>query len=174
MLIGAGSETTTNLLSGLLLTLAQRPDVFTQLREHPELIPAAMRNSCVLSHRCKASTAAPPATTPSVFTAANRDPRRFDDPTPLTSTATRPTTSPSAAASTTASARRCPVWKPAGSLANCFRESMPSVSIGDYRNLDNATGWCICPSNWWPPGGGRDPHGTTMSIAMTSESLENR
>jgi len=51
---------------------------------------------------------------------------------------------------------------------------MPSVSIGDYRNLDNATGWCICPSNWWPPGGGRDPHGTTMSIAMTSESLENR
>ena len=66
MLIGAGSETTTNLLSGLLLTLAQRPDVFTQLREHPELIPAAMRNSCVLSHRCKASTAAPPATTPSV------------------------------------------------------------------------------------------------------------
>ena len=42
MLIGAGSETTTNLLSGLLLTLAQRPDLYAQLREHPELIPAAI------------------------------------------------------------------------------------------------------------------------------------
>ncbi|MGB8795451.1 MAG: cytochrome P450, partial [Mycobacterium sp.] len=42
MLIGAGSETTTNLLSGLLLTLAQQPDMYARLREHPELIPAAI------------------------------------------------------------------------------------------------------------------------------------
>ena len=42
MLVGAGSETTTNLLSGLFLTLAQRPDVYARLREHPELIPSAI------------------------------------------------------------------------------------------------------------------------------------
>ena len=33
MLVGAGSETTTNLLSGLFLTLAQRPELYAQLRD---------------------------------------------------------------------------------------------------------------------------------------------
>src|SRR5699024_8499562 len=42
MLIGAGSETTTNLISGLLLTLAQHPELYSRLRAHPELIPAAV------------------------------------------------------------------------------------------------------------------------------------
>jgi len=44
MLIGADSETTTNLLSGLFLTLAQQPDLYAQLREHPELIPGAIED----------------------------------------------------------------------------------------------------------------------------------
>src|ERR1700743_1088789 len=41
MLIGAGSETTTNMLSGLLLTLAQRPELYARLRANPDLTPAA-------------------------------------------------------------------------------------------------------------------------------------
>ena len=127
MLIGAGSETTTNLLSGLLLTLAQRPDVFTQLREHPELIPAAIEEqlrfvspvqgfyrTATRDYTVGAQTIPAGARVLLLFAAANRDPRRFDDPTPLTSTATRPTTSPSAAASTTASARLVPTGSQPG------------------------------------------------------------
>ncbi len=65
MLIGAGSETTTNMLSGLMLTLAQQPDLYTRLREHPELIPAAIEEQLRMVARCKGSTAPQPATTPS-------------------------------------------------------------------------------------------------------------
>ena len=45
-----------------------------------------------------------------LFGSAQRDPRRFDDPTVSTSAATTPLTSDSVAASTSASARRSPVW----------------------------------------------------------------
>jgi cytochrome P450 len=64
----------------------------------------------------------------SVFAAANRDPRCFDDPDSFDLNRNRPTTSPSVSASTAASACRCPVWKPAGSIANYFCESMPFAS----------------------------------------------
>jgi len=93
MLIGAGSETTTNLLSGLLLTLAQRPDVFTRLREHPELIPAAIEEqlrfvspvqgfyrTATRDYTVGAQTIPAGARVLLLFAAANRDPRRFDDP----------------------------------------------------------------------------------------------
>jgi cytochrome P450 len=93
MLIGAGSETTTNLLSGLLLTLAERPDVFTQLREHPELIPAAIEEqlrfvspvqgfyrTATRDYTVGAQTIPAGARVLLLFAAANRDPRRFDDP----------------------------------------------------------------------------------------------
>jgi cytochrome P450 len=93
MLVGAGSETTTNLLSGLFLTLAQRPDVYTRLREHPELIPAAIDEQLRLvspvqgfyrtatrDYTAGAHTIPAGARVLLLFAAANRDPRHYDDP----------------------------------------------------------------------------------------------
>ena len=120
MLIGAGSETTTNLLSGLLLTLAQQPDMYARLREHPELIPAAIEEQLrMVAPRCKGSTAPRPVITPSGRTrfrpargccccsprpTATRATTTIR--TPSTSTAIRPTTSLSVAGSTIAWAYR--------------------------------------------------------------------
>jgi cytochrome P450 len=93
MLIGAGSETTTNLLSGLFLTLALRPDVYTALRERPELIPAAIEEQLRLvspvqgfyrtatrDYTVGANTIPAGARVLLLFAAANRDPRRYRDP----------------------------------------------------------------------------------------------
>jgi beta-dihydromenaquinone-9 omega-hydroxylase len=93
MLIGAGSETTTNLLSGLLLTLAQQPDLYARLREHPELIPAAIEEQLRLvapvqgfyrtatrNYTVGAHTIPAGARVLLLFAAANRDPRHYQDP----------------------------------------------------------------------------------------------
>src|SRR6185312_6364918 len=92
MLIGAGSETTTNSLSGLFLTLAQQPDLYAQLREHPELIPAAIEEqlrfvspvqgfyrTATRDYTIGANTIPAGARVLLLFAAANRDPRHFDD-----------------------------------------------------------------------------------------------
>ena len=93
MLIGAGSETTTNLLSGLFLTLAQQPALYSQLREHPELIPAAIEEqlrfvapvqgfyrTATRDYTMGAQTIPAGARVLLLFAAANRDPRHYDDP----------------------------------------------------------------------------------------------
>ncbi len=93
MLIGAGSETTTNLLSGLLLTLAQRPDVFARLREQPELIAAAIEEQLRLTspvqgfyrtatrdYTVGTQTIPSGARVLLLFAAANRDPRHYQNP----------------------------------------------------------------------------------------------
>jgi cytochrome P450 len=93
MLVGAGSETTTNLLSGLFLTLAQRPEVYTRLREHPELIPAAIEEQLRLvspvqgfyrtatrDYTVGSQTIPAGARVLLLFAAANRDPRHYADP----------------------------------------------------------------------------------------------
>lgn len=93
MLIGAGSETTTNLLSGLLLTLAQQPDLYARLREHPELIPAAIEEqlrmvapvqgfyrTATRDYTVGENTIPAGARVLLLFAAANRDPRHYDDP----------------------------------------------------------------------------------------------
>jgi cytochrome P450 len=93
MLIFAGNETTTNLLSGLFLTFAQRPDVFALLREHPELIPAAIEEqlrfispiqgfyrTATRDYTLGKTTIPADARVLLLFAAANRDPRRFQDP----------------------------------------------------------------------------------------------
>jgi cytochrome P450 len=93
MLIGAGSETTTNLLSGLLLTLAQQPDLYARLREHPELIPAAIEEqlrfvapvqgfyrTATRDYIVGANTIPAGARVLLLYAAANRDPRRYENP----------------------------------------------------------------------------------------------
>jgi hypothetical protein len=42
ILLVAGNETTTNLLGNLLNVLVERPDLWAQLREHRDLVPAAV------------------------------------------------------------------------------------------------------------------------------------
>ncbi len=42
LLLVAGNETTTNLLGNALLILTEHPEVWTRLREHPELLPDAV------------------------------------------------------------------------------------------------------------------------------------
>lgn len=93
MLIGAGSETTTNLLSGLFLTLARQPALYARLREHPELIPNAIEEqlrlvspvqgfyrTAVRDYPVGAYTIPAGARVLLLFAAANRDPRHYDDP----------------------------------------------------------------------------------------------
>lgn len=93
MLVGAGSETTANLLSGLFLTLAQQPEVYARLRENPELIPAAVDEQLRLvspvqgfyrtasrDYTVGANTIPAGARVLLLFAAANRDPRHYADP----------------------------------------------------------------------------------------------
>ncbi|NDJ90392.1 cytochrome P450 [Mycolicibacter kumamotonensis] len=93
MLVGAGSETTTNLISGLFLTLAQRPDVYARLREHPELIPAAIEEQLRLvspvqgfyrtatrDYRVGDHTIPAGARVLVLYAAGNRDPAHYSDP----------------------------------------------------------------------------------------------
>jgi cytochrome P450 len=93
MLIGAGSETTTNLLSGLFLTLAQRPELYTRLREQPELIAGAIEEqlrfvapvqgfyrTATRDYTMGAQTIPAGARVLLLFAAANRDPRHYADP----------------------------------------------------------------------------------------------
>ncbi len=93
MLVGAGSETTTNLISGLFLTLAQRPEIYTRLREHPELIPAAIEEQLRLvspvqgfyrtatrDYRVGEHTIPAGARVLLLYASANRDPLHYDDP----------------------------------------------------------------------------------------------
>jgi beta-dihydromenaquinone-9 omega-hydroxylase len=93
MLIGAGSETTTNLLSGLFLALAQQPDLYARLRAHPELIPAAIEEQLRLGspvqgfyrtatrdYTVGGETIPAGARVLLLFAAANRDPRHYDHP----------------------------------------------------------------------------------------------
>lgn len=93
MLIGAGSETTTNLLSGLFLTLAQQPDVYARLRAQPDLIPGAIEEqlrlvspvqgfyrTAIRDYKVGAHTIPAGARVLLLFAAANRDPRHYVDP----------------------------------------------------------------------------------------------
>src|SRR5690625_3609726 len=93
MLVGAGSETTTNLISGLFLTLAQRPEIYTRLREHPELIPTAIEEQLRLvspvqgfyrtttrDYQVGDHTIPAGARVLLLYAAANRDPQHYDDP----------------------------------------------------------------------------------------------
>jgi beta-dihydromenaquinone-9 omega-hydroxylase len=96
MLIVAGNETTTNLLGWLLHTFATQPHIYQALREHPELIPAAieeqLRVESPVQGFYRTATVDYPVDTEGryvvpkqsrvmlLFGAANRDPRHFEDP----------------------------------------------------------------------------------------------
>lgn len=93
LLLVAGNETTTNLLSTMVLTLAQHPDQYDLLRQRPDLIPGAveehLRYSSPIQGFYRTATSdypVGPATIPAgsrvllLFGAANRDPRQFTDP----------------------------------------------------------------------------------------------
>jgi beta-dihydromenaquinone-9 omega-hydroxylase len=74
----AGNETTTNLLSTLFLTLAERPDQLALLQDRPELIPSAIEEQ--LRYLSPIQSFFRTARTDYTVGAANRDPREYDDP----------------------------------------------------------------------------------------------
>jgi cytochrome P450 len=152
MLIGAGSETTTNLLSGLLLTLAQRPDLYARLRAHPELVPAAIEEQLRLvapvqgfyrtatrDYIVGANTIPAGARVLLLFAAANRDPRHYDDPD--TFDVDRNPTDHLAFGGGVHYCLGVPLTRLEG--ARVFSQLLPRVEAirlaGDYRYLDNPT-----------------------------------
>ncbi|MBW8481794.1 cytochrome P450 [Actinomadura parmotrematis] len=93
LLLVAGNETTTNLLSTMLLTLARHPEQYALLRRRPELVPAAIEEqlrysspiqgfyrTAVQDHTVGDATIPAGSRVLLLFAAANRDPRRFDAP----------------------------------------------------------------------------------------------
>jgi cytochrome P450 len=93
LLLLAGNETTTNMLSTLFLTLAERPDQLDLLRRRPELIASAIEEQLRFAspiqsfyRTARVDYHVGSATIPAgsrvllAWGAANRDPRQFDDP----------------------------------------------------------------------------------------------
>jgi cytochrome P450 len=93
LLIGAGFETTTNLLANGLFALLEHPDELARLREHPELAPAAVEELLRFDSPVQLTTrmVAEPVELAGVSVdagevvlallgAGNRDPARFVDP----------------------------------------------------------------------------------------------
>ena len=93
LLLLAGNETTTNMLSTLFLTLSQRPDQLELLRRRPDLIGSAIEEQLRFSspvqsfyrtahvdYQVGSATIPKGARVLLAWGAANRDPRQFDDP----------------------------------------------------------------------------------------------
>jgi len=152
MLIGAGSETTTNMLSGLLLTLAQRPELYARLRAHPELIPAAVEEqlrmgspvqgfyrTATCDYTVGADTIPAGARVLLLFAAANRDPRHYPDPD--TFDLDRNPTDHLAFGGGVHYCLGVPLTRLEG--ARVFSQLLPRVEeirlAGEYRYLDNPT-----------------------------------
>ena len=142
-LFAAGQETTAKLLGAALRVLGDRPDIQQQLRKDRSLIPSLHRgmpsdgqpgeeSSSEWPRRTPAlgETPVPAGTTVMVGPgAANRDPKRFENPHEFSSTAaTSANTSRSAEACTPARARR---WR---------------ASRGGCRSSASWTGWATSPS----------------------------
>ncbi len=93
LLLLAGNETTTNMLSTLFLTLAERPDQLELLRQRPELIASAIEEqlrfsspvqsfyrTALVDYQVGSAIIPKGARVLLAWGAANRDPRQFDDP----------------------------------------------------------------------------------------------
>jgi cytochrome P450 len=152
MLIGAGSETTTNMLSGLLLTLAQQPELYARLREQPELVPAAIEEqlrivapvqgfyrTATRDYTVGENTIPAGAKVLLLFAAANRDPRHYDNPDAFD--LDRNPTDHLAFGGGVHYCLGVPLTRLEG--ARVFSQLLPRVEairlVGDYRYLDNPT-----------------------------------
>lgn len=93
LLLIAGNETTTNLISGMVHTLARDPDLHQRLRHQPELIPAAVEEQLRLhppvqgfyrtalrDYQVDSCTIPAGARVLVLYAAANHDPRRYPNP----------------------------------------------------------------------------------------------
>ncbi len=93
LLLLAGNETTTNMLSTLFLTLAERPDQLELLRQRPDLIGSAIEEqlrfaspvqsfyrTALVDYQVGRATIPAGSRVLLAWGAANRDPRQFDEP----------------------------------------------------------------------------------------------
>ena len=134
-LLIAGFETTIGLIGNGATVLARNPAEAAKLRARPELVPNAVEEclryegpigltSRVLHEEARFGELLLPPDTEvwAMLWAANRDPERFPTPTASTwSARTRASTSASAAARTTASARTWRAWRRRRRSAACWR-----------------------------------------------------
>ena len=188
MLIGAGSETTTNLLSGLFLALAEQPGLYARLREHPELIPAAIEEQLRLGSPVQGfyrtatrdytvgeQTIPAGARVLILFAAANRDPRHYDDPDSFDLDR-----NPTDHLAFGLGIHYC-LGTPLSRLevGRVLTQLLPRVEAirldGDYRYLENPTmrGLAHLPLELVLTRPGAQRTGTAMSAAATLESGEN-
>lgn len=133
-LFAAGQETVTKLLSAAVQTLGDRPDYQQMLRENPDKIPTFIEESLRMHSPTKVDFRLVRKTTtlggvhlPAgtivmlCLGAANRDPRKFEDPTNSVRNArTCASTSRSAAASTPARVHRWRAWRVRSPCAVCW------------------------------------------------------
>lgn len=93
LLLVAGNETTANLLGSMLLTLAEHPSAFARVREQPGALTAAVEEvlrlhspiqglyrTAVTAYHVGHVTIPPGGRVLLLFAAANRDPRKYDQP----------------------------------------------------------------------------------------------
>jgi len=93
LLLLAGNETTTNMLSTLFLTLSERPDQLELLRQRPDLISSAIEEqlrfaspvqsfyrTALVDYQVGSAVIPKGARVLLAWGAANRDARQFDDP----------------------------------------------------------------------------------------------
>ena len=153
VLLLAGHITTTALLGNAILSFDRHPQAEAEVRADRSLLPAAIEE--VLRHRTPFPRLGRMTTTdvelggrqiparavviPWVG-AANRDPRRHPDPRGSTSTAL-PVTWPSGTASTSASARRSPGWRPRVALAQLLDRY--GALVVDHEHTRHQNPWVM-------------------------------
>ena len=152
----AGQETTVRLLGAALQVLGERPDIQAQLRKDRSLLPNFIEEALRIESPVKGDfrlnrvpvnvggVDLPAGTTVMVVqAAANRDPRRFEDPDHLRSGPQErpPAHLRSAAASTAAPARRWPVPRPGSRSSGCStgRPTSGSTRRTTVRRMTAAT-----------------------------------
>ena len=161
LLLLAGSETTTNLIGNAVLCFAENPEQLARLRADPACCRRRSRRSCATARRCSGL----PPDAARRGGARQDDPRRQaragDDrlreprsrgssaiPAGSTSPAIRTRTSRSGTASTSASARRWPAWRPGSRWRISSRGSRVSGSPGAGSRARGSTSTArpACPS----------------------------
>jgi cytochrome P450 len=175
LLLIAGNETTTNLLGGMIDTLARHPDQYDKIRADPDLIPLAteeqLRYTSPIQNLYRYTRAPyqvgearfPPARDcccPSARPTVIRRPSTT--PTPTAQTATRACTWPSATARICVWAHHWRGWKPTQCFANSSAGSPASRPTDPRRGPPTVhyAGPRTCPSHCTPA----ESHPTRVTI----------
>ena len=191
-LLVAGNETTRTLLSGSALVLHEHPDQRAALAADPALVPGGVEE-CLrwvtpVHAFCRTATEdavvagrpSPRATTSACSTRRPTGTSGSSATTRHASTCDGPPTrciSPSASASTCASAPAWPAWRRGSSSRSCWR-AFPRYEVTGHgregrvdhgRRASARSRWCWLPAGLRQPGG-RHPGSTAWRSSSSSDS----